>query len=77
LRYKYFPELIKPCLFQLDGRLIHRNHGDHFVVEKYILKIKIENYYNGDDDLDLNIINLVTRKEENLQKANMTKIRGD
>ena len=77
LKTKYTKTSNAPTLFMLNDKTIKADYNEYLVDEHYILKIEVENIKNTGEELDLNIIRLITRTKENLEKANTIYLRGD
>lgn len=65
-----------PTLFMLDEKIIHYDYDDFKVDENYILKIEVQSVENGEEDFDINVVRLITRTKENVEKANAIRLKG-
>ena len=77
LKLKYTKDDKKPTVFMLDNDLIKEKYADYLVDEKYILKIIIDNIKDEQQNIDIQVIRLLTRKEENIKQDNEIRIRGN
>lgn len=66
----------EPVLFIIDNKVIGTDYDQYFVDEKYLLKIEVQKVDNRKEGLDILVINLSSRTEENLKKMNTILIRG-
>ncbi|MDA9773919.1 hypothetical protein N9B82_03090 [Saprospiraceae bacterium] len=60
----------------LNNKVIHEDLKTYMVDERYILKIEVEKKLDTAQDIDLYIINLVPRTQDNVDKANTIILRG-
>ena len=63
-------------LFLLDGAAINMDYDQYQVDEKYILKIEVQRVDSIKEELNIAVINLITRTRENLEKANTLRLKG-
>lgn len=75
IRKKYAKDQDLPCFYFMDGRLVKIDDVDIFLDENNILEITCHLYENIKENLNLNIIEIFTRSEENLKRANEINIR--
>jgi len=75
LRLKYAKDEKKPTVFMLDNEIIKEKYGEYIVDEKYIFKIIIDNIEYEQQNIDIQFIRLLTRKDENIKQANEIRIR--
>jgi hypothetical protein len=75
IRKKYVKDQNLPCVYFMDGRLAKVVEVDIFLDENNILEITCHLYENIEENLKLNIIEIFTRSEENLKKADEIIIR--
>jgi hypothetical protein len=75
LKKKYTKLSDNPVIFLLNEEVIHADYDEYLVDEKYILKINIDKFQNEKEGLDLTVVKLITRTEENLKEANTIYIR--
>lgn len=74
LKYTNLGEI--PSVFMINNVIVYGNYSKCIVDEKYILNITVENFVNKGENLNFNIIKLVTRTEENIKKSKEIMIRG-
>ena len=77
LKEKYVKISSRPTIFLLDGKVLNVDYDQYVVDEKYILKIEVESLDQPAEGLQVEVINLITRTEENVQKANRIYLRGN
>ena len=61
-------------IYSIDGEIVNSNEKYILVDEKYIMQIKVVKLDNVEENLYL--IKILTRRKENLNKANEIMIRG-
>ncbi len=66
----------KHAIFMIDGTLVNTDFDKCLVDENYLLKIVVENLKNAKENIDLNVIKLFTKSEENLKRARENRIHG-
>jgi len=76
LKLKYTNLKEDSTIFKIDNEIVNADYENYLVDEKYILKIDIEKFENRAEKLIFNIINLITKTEENIKKANAIILRG-
>ncbi len=76
LKLKYTNLKQNSTIFKIDNEIVNADYENYLVDEKYILKIDIEKFENRTEKLIFNIINLITKTEENIKKANTIILRG-
>lgn len=64
------------AIFMLNDAFISSDYNTFQVDEKYILKIEVERIKNKQENVDVNIIRLITKSEANLEKEKEIFIRG-
>jgi len=60
----------------IDNEIISGEYNKYIVDEKYILKIIVEKIENKEENLQVNIVRLLTKTEENIKKSKQIWIRG-
>lgn len=76
LKDKYIKISARPTIFLLNGKVLNVDYDQYLVDEKYILKIEVESLDQPAEGLQVEVINLITRTEENLKEANRIYLRG-
>lgn len=76
LKTKYTKQSNTPSIFIIDSDIVRSDYNKFFVDEKYILKIEVQKVNNEKENLNVNVIRLITKTEENIKKANKISIRG-
>ena len=68
------PEL--STIFMVDGSIVYDDIEDVIVNERNIYKIEVELFDNENEKLKLNIVNIITRTENNIKKSEEIRIKG-
>lgn len=76
LKMKYTSIKENSTIFKIDNEIINADYENYVVDENYILKINVEKFENSQEKLKFNIINLITKTEENIKKSKEIIIRG-
>ena len=76
LKTKYTKQSNTPSIFIIDDEIVKGDYSKFFVDEKYILKMEIQKIDNRKEHLNVNVIRLITKTKENIEKANEIMIRG-
>ena len=76
LKAKYTNLKDNSIIFEIDNEIVNENYENFIVDEKYILKIIVQKFENKDEKLNVTIVNLITKTEENIKKAKEIIIRG-
>lgn len=76
LKAKYTDLKHTKTIFMIDNEIINEDYDKSLVDENYILKISIEKVKNKKERLNFNLVNVMTRTEENIRKSNEIFIRG-
>ena len=76
LKLKYTSIKENSTIFKIDNEIINAYYGNYVVDENYILKINVEKFENSEEKLKFNIVNLITKTEENIKKSKEIIIRG-
>jgi hypothetical protein len=76
LKSKYLKSLKGPVIFQIEEENILDDYDQYQVDEKYILKLVVEHFENKKEKLNLHIVKIILKTEENIKKANEIRIRG-
>ena len=63
-------------IFKIDNEIINADYDNYVIDENYILKINVEKFENSEEKLKFNIVNLITKTEENIKKSKEIIIRG-
>ena len=64
-------------IFKIDDSIINGNYENYLVDENNILKINVEKFENNAEKLNINIITIVTKSEENIKKSKEIILRGE
>jgi len=76
LKLKYTNLTNTSSIFMIDNEIINGDYSKYIVDENYILKIIVEMIDNKEENLQVNIIRLLTKTEENIKKSKQIWIRG-
>ncbi|AZI32787.1 hypothetical protein [Kaistella carnis] len=76
LKMKYTSIKENSTIFKIDNEIINADYENYVVDENYILKINVEKFENSQEKLKFNIVNLITKTEENIKKSKEIIIRG-
>lgn len=76
LKLKYTQIKNEPVIFMLDNEFIKEDYDQYIVDQNYILKIIVDKIDMPDNKLQINVIRLLTRNEENIRKSKEIHIRG-
>lgn len=76
LKLKYTNLTNTSSIFMIDNEIINGDYSKCIVDENYILKIIVEKIDNKEENLQVNIIRLLTKTEENIKKSKQIWIRG-
>lgn len=76
LRSKYLGHASKPVIFMINDDIVKGNYEQYLVDEKFILKIIVDNVEDKEQKLNVEIVRLLTKSEENIKKAKEIRIRG-
>jgi len=63
-------------VFMIDDKIIKEDYDQYIVDEKYILKILVDTIEMKDEKTTVNVIRLLTRSKENIEKSKIIHIRG-
>ncbi|MDR1974234.1 MAG: hypothetical protein LBQ31_06120 [Bacteroidales bacterium] len=76
LKLKYTNIRGKSTVFQIDGNIVNGDCHEYFIDENYILQIIVDKFENKNEGLSFDIINILTKSEENIKKSKEVRIRG-
>lgn len=76
LKNKYTDLKGKPVIFMIDGDIVNADYDNYVVDENNLLTIIIDKFQNAKESIDLGLIKLLTKSEENIKKRNQIMIRG-
>jgi hypothetical protein len=77
LKTKHINVKENATIFQIDNKIITADYDTYLVDEKYILNITVKTFKNPKEKLNINIINLMTKSVQNINKANNIILRGN
>lgn len=76
LKNKYTNLKAKPVIFMLDGNFITADYETYMVDETNLLTIIIDNLQTANEKIDLGLIKLLSKTEENIKARKQIMIRG-
>ena len=76
LKSKYINLKNTPTIFMIDNEIINGDYDKCIVDENYLLRISIEKVENRKEKLHFNLIQILTKSEENIKKSKEIRIRG-
>lgn len=76
LKSKYTNLKNTPTIFMIDNEIINGDYDKYIVDENYLLRISIETIENRKEKLHFNLIQILTKSEENIKKSKEIRIRG-
>lgn len=76
LKDKYTNLKDKSVVFMIDGKIIHADYTRYVVDENYLLQIVVDKINNPKENIDLGLINILTKTEENIKRSKQIILRG-
>jgi hypothetical protein len=76
IKLKLTKPINAPSIFIIDNKIISGDYSKHIVDENYILRIIVEKIENKEENLQVNMIRLLTKTEENIKNSKQIWIRG-
>ena len=76
LKNKYTNLKGKPVIFVLDGNFVTADYDNYLINENNLLTIIIDSLKTGKEKIELGLIKLLSRTEENIKARNQIIIRG-
>jgi len=76
LKNKYTDFKGKPVIFMIDGDIVNADYDNYMIDENNLLTIIIDKLQNTKESIDLGLIKLLTKSEENIKKRKQIMIRG-
>ncbi len=77
LKLKYTNLKNNTAVFIVDNQIINTgDYGNYFVDENFIFKIIVQKITNEKEGLELNVVKLFTKSEENILKSKDIRLRG-
>jgi hypothetical protein len=76
LKNKYTEFMGKPVIFIIDGNIVNADYDNYVIDENNLLTIIVDKFQNAKENLDLGLIKLLTKSEENLKKRGQIISRG-
>jgi hypothetical protein len=75
LKSKYSKET--STVFMINDEIVERNYDDYLVDQDYILRIIIKPVDISKEGIRFNLIQILTKTDDNIKRVNEIKIRGD
>ncbi len=75
LKLKFTNPVNTPSIFMIDNELISGDYSKYVVDENYILKIIVEKVDNREENMQVNMIRILTRTKENIENSKHIGIR--
>ena len=76
LKNKYTKLKSEPTIFMINGEIVTTNYDKYMVDENYLFRIIIDKVENAKENVNFNLIKLLTKSEENIKKSKEIMIRG-
>lgn len=76
LKDRYTNLADKPVVFMIDGEIVNAGYDKFLVDENYVLQVILDGIKNEKEKIDLAVIKLLTKTEENIKKSKEIRIRG-
>lgn len=76
LKLKYTSLSTAPSIIMIDNKVVKGDYSKYLVDETYILKIVVEKVDIKEENLQVDLIRLVTKTEANIKEASKITIRG-
>ena len=76
LKEKYTNLKNKSTIFMVDEVIVNADYDNYFVDENYLLKIVVDKVENTKENIDLGLIKLLTKSDENIKNSKNIRIRG-
>ena len=76
LKDKYTDLKNKSVVFMIDGNIINANYDNYMVDESYLLTIIVDKIENIKENIDLGLIKIITKSDENIKKSKEIRLRG-
>lgn len=77
LKFKYTNLADKHVVFTIDGSIINADYDKYLIDETYVLQITVDEMNNPKENVQLELVKVLTRSEENIQKSKEIRIRGN
>ncbi len=65
-----------PSIFMIDDHLVKEDYEECLLDKNYILSITVHKLKNEKEGLDVNVVKILTKTKENIEKVNQIRIRG-
>jgi hypothetical protein len=76
LKEKYTNLKNKPVVFMIDGNIINADYDKCMIDENYLLTMIVDKIEITNEKIDLGLIKLLTKSDENIRKSKEIRIRG-
>jgi hypothetical protein len=76
LKYKYTNIADKSVVFMIDGDIVNADYDKYLIDENNVLQIIVDDINNPKEKIQLELIKVLTKTEENIKKSKEIRIRG-
>jgi len=76
LKLKYTNIKNGSTLFMIDNEIVNEDFDNYLVDENFLLRISVQKIENAKEKLNLNLVSILTKTEQNIKKVNTIWIRG-
>ena len=73
---KYAEFKNKPVIVIVDGKIVKVDYDKYVVDESYVLQITVDRVNNPTENIDLGVIELLSKSDANIKKSKEIRIRG-
>jgi len=76
LKFKYTNPSDKSVVFMIDGTIINADYDKYLVDEHNVLQIIVDDINNPKEKIQLELVKVLTKTEENIKRSKEIRIRG-
>jgi hypothetical protein len=76
LKNKYTEFKGNPVIFMIDGDIVNADYDNYVIDENNLLTIIVDKFQNAKDGIELGLIKLLTKSEQNIKKREQIMLRG-
>lgn len=77
LKFKYTNLADKSVVFMIDGSIINADYDKYLVDENNVLQIIVDDINNPKEKIQLELVKVLTKTDENIKKSKEIRIRGN
>lgn len=77
LKFKYTNLTSPSVLFMIDGNIVNADYDKCLVDENNVLQIFVDDFNNPKEKLQLTVVKILTKTDDNIKKAKEVRIRGN